>query len=138
MAAGRVRVPAAAAAGEEECLAKTRWVKKRKGKKQAVTPRKAVRKMPWKSREKRSSSLQQVRQETAPLRAESHKKEEGEKLESWEVLQSPDHPRGFLWTYLQTGSSADSAGCMEPTVIQAVLDVPALCLKVPRQVRDLH
>ncbi|XP_030328062.1 hypoxia up-regulated protein 1-like [Strigops habroptila] len=38
--------------------------------------------MPVKSREKRSSSLQQVRQETAPSRAESQKKEEGEKLES--------------------------------------------------------
>ncbi|KAM4669330.1 uncharacterized protein AAGF69_005276 isoform 1-T1 [Amazona ochrocephala] len=40
--------------------------------------------------------------------------------------------------YLQTGSSADPAGCVEPTEIQAVLNVPALCLKVPRQVCDLH
>ncbi|KAM4669331.1 uncharacterized protein AAGF69_005276 isoform 2-T2 [Amazona ochrocephala] len=38
----------------------------------------------------------------------------------------------------QTGSSADPAGCVEPTEIQAVLNVPALCLKVPRQVCDLH
>ncbi|KAM4654727.1 choline transporter-like protein 5-B isoform 2-T22 [Amazona ochrocephala] len=30
-------------------------------------------------------------------------------------------------TFSQTGSSADPAGCVEPTVIQAVLDVP-VCL----------